>query len=144
MTLPRLSPVQAKRLIDAGAVLIDIREDDEHAKSHIPGAYHIALSRFDRGLMAASSGKTVIFHCRSGARTLGHASRLGAGAGASCKAYILDGGLEAWRAAGLPVITEASPPFGLRRRMRMAAHALATLGADGLRRLTRRSRHAAR
>ena len=43
----------------------------------------------------------VVFHCKSGART-----RMNAHALADCtdaEAYILDGGIEAWKAAGLPV-----------------------------------------
>jgi rhodanese-related sulfurtransferase len=43
----------------------------------------------------------VIFHCQSGMRTAGNARRL-AGACAG-EAYVLAGGLNAWRAAGLPV-----------------------------------------
>jgi hypothetical protein len=32
MSLPTISPTEAKRLLDAGAVLIDIRGPDEHAR----------------------------------------------------------------------------------------------------------------
>ncbi len=142
MAWPTLLPREAKRLVDEGAILIDIREDDEHARIHIPGAHHIALSRFDRSLMAASSGKTIIFHCRSGARTLGHASRLIAGAGPACKAYLLEGGLEAWRAAGFPVAAEARPSLEWRRRIRIAAGRLVTICIDGFRAMTRRLKRA--
>ena len=37
MSLPHISPAKAKELIDRGAVLVDIREFDEHARSRIPG-----------------------------------------------------------------------------------------------------------
>ena len=45
MSLPRISPAKAKELIDAGAILLDIRELDEHARSRIPAARHAPLSR---------------------------------------------------------------------------------------------------
>ena len=128
MALPTLSPQEARRLVADGAVLIDIREADEHARSHIPGAYHLALSKLDPGLIAASSGKTLIFHCRSGARTQANASRLAAGAGAACEAYILEGGLDAWKAAGLPVVTDARQPIELNRQVQIAAGSLAFFG----------------
>ena len=128
MSLATISPEEAKRLVAEGAVLIDIREADEHARQHIPGAYHVALSRLDPALLAASTGKTVIFHCRSGARTLANASRLAAGAGPTCQAYILDGGIDAWRRAGLPVVTDESQPLDLQRQVQIGAGSIAFVG----------------
>lgn len=128
MALPTISPEEAKRRVDEGAVLIDIREADEHARMHIHGAYHVALSRFDPALLGAASGKTVIFHCRSGARTLGNASRLAAGASPSCQAYILEGGIDAWRRAGFPVVTDESQPIDLQRQVQIGAGSLAFVG----------------
>ena len=44
MTNPQtISPERAAELVRKGAVLIDIREADEHAREHIPGARHHAL-----------------------------------------------------------------------------------------------------
>jgi rhodanese-related sulfurtransferase len=128
MSLPKISPREAKRLVEQGATLIDIREADEHARSHIPGAYHLALSKLAPGVLAGAAGKTLIFHCRSGARTAAHAPRLAAGAGAACEAYILEGGLDAWRAAGLPVATDQSRPIELQRQVQIAAGGLAFVG----------------
>lgn len=128
MAIPTITPEEAKRMLGEGAVLIDIREADEYARMHIPGARHVALSHFDPALLAASSGKTVIFHCRSGARTLGNASRLAAGAGPSCQAYILEGGIDAWRHAGLPVVTDESQPIDLQRQVQIAAGSIAFVG----------------
>jgi len=128
MSLPKISPQEAKRLVAEGAILIDIRESDEHARSHIPGAYHLAMSRYEPSLLAASSGKTLIFHCRSGARTQANAARLGAGAGATCQAYILEGGLDAWKAAGLPVVIDRRQPLELQRQVQIGAGSLAFFG----------------
>ena len=47
MSLKSVSPTEARRLIDAGAILVDIREADEHARTKIPGAHHLPLSRLD-------------------------------------------------------------------------------------------------
>ena len=99
MSLQSIDPATAKRLIDEGALLVDIREIDEHASERIPGARNHPLSRL--APMAAGDAKAVIFHCRSGARTSMNAARLGAAAG--CQAYLLAGGIDAWKRAGLPV-----------------------------------------
>jgi rhodanese-related sulfurtransferase len=128
MALPIVAPNEAQRLIAEGAVLIDVREADEFAREQIPGARHVALSRFDPALLAASSGKTIIFHCRSGARTLGNAPRLAAWVDSSCRAYILEGGIDAWRRAGLPVVTDASRPIDLQRQVQIGAGSLAFFG----------------
>ena len=40
MNLRAITPLEAKRLMEAGAILIDIREADEHARERIPGARH--------------------------------------------------------------------------------------------------------
>ena len=55
-----------------------------------------------------SSNDAVIFHCQSGMRTADNAGRLGA-----CgipEAYILQGGLSGWKAAGYPTRIDRSKP----------------------------------
>ena len=77
-TLKSVSPERAAELIRAGAVLVDIREADEHARERIPGARHHALSRIDHDHPARPGDDVLIFHCRSGARTKGNAPKLAA------------------------------------------------------------------
>ena len=99
MPLPKISPAEAQRLLQAGAILVDIREADEHAREKVSGAYHLPLSKLDEADFALHAGKPVIFHCRSGARTTGNASRLAEKAGGACEAFIIEGGLDAWKKA---------------------------------------------
>ena len=102
MSLPKISPAEARRLLDQGAILVDIREADEHAREKITGAHHLPLSKLDEADLALHEGKPVIFHCKSGARTAGNASRLAQKVGGACEAFIIEGGLDAWKKAGLP------------------------------------------
>lgn len=125
MSLPQISPVKAKELIDRGAVLVDIREFDEHARSRIPDARHAPLSRLGR-LGIETDAQAVIFHCRSGNRTAGNAERL-----AQCtdyEAFILDGGIDAWKSAGLPVIEDKRQPIEIMRQVQIAAGSMAFAG----------------
>jgi rhodanese-related sulfurtransferase len=125
MSLPRISPARAKELIDAGAVLVDIREADEHARSRIPAVRHVPLSRLDR-LEIERGANAVIFHCRSGNRTASNADRLAQCT--ACEAYILDGGIDAWRSAGLPVIDNRGQPIEIMRQVQITAGSLVFAG----------------
>jgi len=125
--LKTISPARAAELVRAGAVLIDIREADEHARERIPGAQHHALSRIDHNTPVRAGDDVLIFHCRSGARTKGNAVRLAAAA-PKCETYILEGGLDAWKKAGLPVTLDRGQPIDLMRQMQIAAGSLALLG----------------
>ncbi len=128
MTLPTITPRDAKRLIDEGAILVDIREADEHARARIPGAHHLALSKLDEAELAIQRGKPVIFHCRSGARTLSNAGRLADRVGGDCEAYVIEGGLDAWQKAGLPVASDRRAPLELQRQVQIGAGSLAFIG----------------
>jgi rhodanese-related sulfurtransferase len=125
--LKTVSPERAAELVRAGAVLVDVREADEHARERIPGARHHALTRIDRDSPALSGDDVLIFHCRSGARTKGNAAWLAAAA-PKCETYILDGGIDAWKKAGLPVTLDRSQPIDLLRQMQITAGSLALLG----------------
>ena len=123
MSLPKISPAEARRLIDEGAVLIDIRGTDEHARQRISGARNLpvgALTSIDSNL------KPVIFHCKSGNRTAANAAKLAAAT--SCDAYIVEGGIDRWMQVGLPVITDRNQPIEIMRQCRSRPEALCFSG----------------
>lgn len=125
--LVSLSPVEvAARLKARTAILVDIREPDEHAREHIAGAVAAPLSAFEAAHLALTPGQDVIFMCRSGSRTAGNCDRLAARVDGS--AHVLAGGLDAWKKAGLPVKTDATQPLELMRQVQMAAGGLILLG----------------
>lgn len=124
MSLPTIDVTRARRLLDEGAVLIDIREADERAREHVPGARHNPLSRLSA--VDPRGAKAVIFHCRSGARTAANAQRLAAAT--ACEAYVLEGGLEAWKKAGLPVTVDARQPIEIMRQVQITAGSLVVAG----------------
>jgi rhodanese-related sulfurtransferase len=128
MSLAKISPRDARSLLDRGAILVDIRESDEHARENIVGAHHLALSKLDEADLVLHEGRPVIFHCKSGARTMSHASRLSQKVGGTCEAFIIDGGLDAWKKAGLPVATDRRQPIELQRQVQIGAGSLAFLG----------------
>lgn len=120
-----ISPQEAASLIARGAVLVDIREADEYARERIAGARHLPLSRVEAGALPKDAA-AVIFHCRSGARTRANARQLAGGA--ACSTYLLEGGLEGWKRAGLPIVTDRRQPIEIMRQVQIAAGSLVVAG----------------
>ena len=124
MSLPTISPKDAKRLVEQGALLVDVRGADEHVRERIPGPRNLPLDRLTSISHAAGP---ILFHCKSGNRTNIHASRLAAAA--DCDAFIVEGGIDAWKAAGLPVATDKRQPLEIMRQVQIVAGSLVVLGA---------------
>jgi rhodanese-related sulfurtransferase len=84
-------------------VLVDVREPGEFAHERIEGAILHPLSRFDAHALPHPAGKQLVFvseHSKRSASAYSKADHAGAHPRAQ-----LEGGMAAWRAAGLPVIT---------------------------------------
>ncbi len=56
-------------------------------------ARHLPLSKLDEADLGLHVGKSVIFHCKSGARTMNNASQLARKTGGACEAFIVEVGL---------------------------------------------------
>ena len=109
--LERLGPKQARNAVASGAILIDIRSDSQRAADgEVPGAVHVQRNvlewRLDpesehRDPRLARPEATIVLMCDAGYQSsLAAATLQNLGLP---KATDLDGGFQAWRAAGLPV-----------------------------------------
>lgn len=116
----------ADRLTRGAAVLVDIREPDEFARRHIGGALLRPLSTFERAHLKIDPSADVVFTCRSGMRTGANCDRLQAAVDG--EAFILEGGVDAWEKAGLPVETDRKAPLELMRQVQIAAGLLVLAG----------------
>ena len=122
MSLTPISAADAQSMIANGAALVDIREPDEHARARIPGARSMPLARLEK----IQNVPAVIWHCRSGMRTQANAGALTENSG--CDAYFLEGGLDAWRKAGLPVLENRHAPLEIMRQVQITAGLLVLSG----------------
>ena len=121
MTIATVTANEAQALIAQGARLIDIRAADEYAREHIPAATLLPLEQLTHGAaLNAQPGE-------AGSRTQNDASLLAAAA-APAQVKLLAGGIQAWRAAGLPIVEDKSQPLPLMRQVQIAAGALILLG----------------
>lgn len=100
-----LGPAELTNLINReNALLIDVGSIADYESGHIAGARHVAMSQFDPDNKELSKVRDlpVAIYCKSGQTSADACARLGK-AGFS-KVYWLDGGLNAWLAADLPVV----------------------------------------
>jgi rhodanese-related sulfurtransferase len=100
-TFPEIPPQEARERIASGALHIDVRERDEYAAKHIPGATLLPLSEFvERYEAELPNEGEIVVSCRSGARSGRVAAFL---RDQGYDAVNLGGGILDWEAAGLPV-----------------------------------------
>ena len=119
-----VSPRDAARLADGGqAWIVDVREPDEHRREHVAGAALHPSSAFSvTGFPAATPGRRVLVLCRSGTRAGKVAAALRA-AGRN-DVDVIEGGITAWMAQGLPVVRNAKAPLPIIRQVMIAAGAM--------------------
>lgn len=93
-----VSAADAVQLLDAGeTVIIDVREPDEFAAGHIPGAVLIPLGSLEQLLSTLDSEQSYLLVCRSGNRS-GQAAQIMVEDGFR-QVKNLRGGMNAWSGA---------------------------------------------
>ena len=128
-TMRMVSAQQAAACVPAAIDLIDVRTPGEFAAVHAAGARLMPLDRLDPAAVAAlrtgAAGKPIYLICKSGKRA-GMAAEKFAAAG--IEAAVIEGGTDAWVAAGLPVV-RGRGVISLERQVRIAAGLLVVAGA---------------
>jgi rhodanese-related sulfurtransferase len=100
-SLPEIPPQEARERIASGALHIDVRERDEYAARHIPGATLLPLSEFmERYETELPDEGEIVVSCRSGARSGRVVAFLRE---RGYDAVNLGGGILDWEAEGFPV-----------------------------------------
>ena len=127
ITLQEIDPLTVKSWLDSGkARLVDVREPDEFRHEHIPGAVCVPASELTSGHADQANGTITVLQCNSGARSC-VAAEAALSAGAE-KAYHLEGGLQAWKSAGLAVERDQSAPLPIMRQVQIIVGSLVVLG----------------
>jgi len=98
-----LSPQEAKSLIETrkDLVLVDVRSPQELYEGSIAGSQLIPFGELAQGRMTLPTGKPILLICAVGGRSYAVGQYFsGKGYG---EIYNLNGGISAWKAAGLPL-----------------------------------------
>ena len=96
---------EAVGLREGGAVLVDVREDDEWAAGHAPDAVHAPLGELGKAA-EGFAGRRVLVVCRSGNRSAKAATLAEVGVDVTN----VTGGMSSWAEAGLPVVHDDGSP----------------------------------
>jgi rhodanese-related sulfurtransferase len=99
----QVSPEEATRLYNRGALMLDVRSDAEYKTGFLGEAKHIPVGDVKAKLnnLDGYKNKDVIVYCQSGARSAGVANTLVKNG--FQQVHNLRGGIMAWKMAGLPV-----------------------------------------
>lgn len=129
-TAPRsgaaVSPADVSRWLARGeAALIDVREPDEHARERIAGARLIPLATLAPAALPNPVPARLVLHCKSGRRSQEGVARLRAH---GIDALTMTGGIDAWRAAGLPVERNPAAPIPIMRQVQIVVGAALLIG----------------
>jgi molybdopterin/thiamine biosynthesis adenylyltransferase/rhodanese-related sulfurtransferase len=135
MSVPQISPREARQLAEHGATLVDVREAHEHAQGMAEGAVAIPRAELERDpdRHFPDRSRPILLICQAGGRSLLAAEAL------QRVGYLqvssVHGGMNQWSAVGLPVSAPA-PDIDHDFHERYARHLLLPqVGAQGQRRL---------
>ncbi len=99
-----LRPAELTALMNRdNALVVDLRPAADYEKGHIPGSKNVQVGQFDPEHKQLSAAKSlpVVMVCKAGQASTGAAKRLKK-AGFE-RIYVLDGGLQAWQQADMPL-----------------------------------------
>ncbi len=109
-TIKECTVSQVEEFLSSDTILIDIREPDEYARGHIPGAIHVPRGMLEFqilktlehiGVDAHQADADMVLYCGTGGRSALAAKSLDEMGFRNVRS--MDGGIVAWNEAGLPV-----------------------------------------
>lgn len=94
---------EARRMVDEGAQLVDVRADHEWEAGRIAGALHVPLPELPDHVAELDRDRPVVVYCRGGNRSSMAAAALG---DAGLDAVKLSDGIVGWEQEALPMEPE--------------------------------------
>lgn len=110
-------------------IVVDVRTPGEFARTHVAGARSMPLNTLNLAQVSSECRNTdgrIYLMCQGGSRAVTACEKL-AEAGIA-DAYVIEGGMNAWVASGLPVVSTGRGPISLERQVRITAGSLVLLG----------------
>tara|TARA_B100000927_G_scaffold154103_1_gene124169 strand:+ start:405 stop:725 length:321 start_codon:yes stop_codon:yes gene_type:complete len=106
MTFKSISVADAKHSIKNGALIIDVREQNEYDQVHIENSVLVPLASVSAEKIneVNPQNKTILIHCHAGKRSK-VAANIILGQGYAGEILELDGGISAWIEFGQKIIS---------------------------------------
>jgi rhodanese-related sulfurtransferase len=126
-----VSALRAELATNLDTLLVDVRTPGEYESGAIDGSVNLPLAQVDAHLrrIVRDAGGRMVLVCQSGGRAAQAATTL-SGAGLT-DVVVLDGGMNAWVAAGAPVRREENAKWALDRQVRLVAGAIVAAATVG-------------
>lgn len=127
---PSLDAASAQSLIadSPDTLVVDVRTPGEFETAHIPQSVNIPLDQVDGHagrIVSAAGRRPMLVLCQSGPRSVQAREKLAAAGLAGVS--VLDGGMNAWVAAGAPVESTGKARWSLERQVRLVAGSIVLL-----------------
>jgi rhodanese-related sulfurtransferase len=100
VTVPSVEIADVPAVLPEGAVLLDVREQDEWDAGHAPGALHIPMSEIGARLEEVPNDVQLYVVCRAGGRSARVTQYLNEN---GWEALNVEGGMQHWDASGRPL-----------------------------------------
>lgn len=118
MTIKQIDAKTAKTWLDANdAILIDVREPAEYASQKIPGAILHPVGSISANDLPKTD-KKILIHCQRGRRGNTACEKLFT-ENSGLDLYNIEGGIEAWQQAGLPIVSSERNILPLDRQVQL-------------------------
>jgi rhodanese-related sulfurtransferase len=129
MPIRTVDPVTLKQWLDHGqATLLDVREPAEYRARHIAPARNIPLAAIAAAHLPGNGA--IVIHCQKGGRGASACEKL-LQQNPALEIFNLEGGIEAWAAAGLPTSAQGRAILPLDRQVQLTIGILLLI-ASGL------------
>ncbi|MGD8379070.1 MAG: rhodanese-like domain-containing protein [Gammaproteobacteria bacterium] len=99
------APMEAVRLMNQGALVVDIRDPARFREGHLTGARNVPMAELaDKAEeLTGDQGRPILVYCASGQTTARAAALL---AGRHPAVYELKGGVDGWKRDNLPLVKD--------------------------------------
>ena len=119
----------AQWLEEDSVMLIDVREPAEYRSESIAKSKNLPLSKvtIDAAHLPEHHNKKLVFHCQAGRRSMLACEKLQRD-GANVDVWNLEGGINAWKASGLPTVFSAKKCIPLDQQVRLTIGIIILIG----------------
>ncbi len=133
--IDEIDPSKVRELIDEGVAIVDVRETEEFAAGHLPGAKHVPRSYLETRIEGVVGNREaqIVLYCQSGNRSAYGARTLTEDLGYT-NVSSMTGGIALWKDRGYEVVVPRT--LSPEQRERYSRHLLIPeIGAEGQQRL---------